>query len=143
VGDLEGEFMAQVTWGRPVAVVATAAAAAGAALVWTAHVPGLRVSLAYLVGGDQLTTDSWWLSCGAALLLSACLSLVAAAFVSRAWAVTGALLALTVTVGFAVRLALDPVVDQLSASDLGSGLKLSFLAGVLAMVAAFGVGEDD
>jgi len=135
--------MAQLTWGRPVAVVATSAAAAGAALVWTADVPGLRVSLAYLVGGDQLRTDSWWLSCGAALLLAAVLSLVAAAFVSRAWAVTGALLALAVTVGFAVRLALDPVIDQLSASDLGPGLKLSFLAGVLALVAAFGVGADD
>lgn len=135
--------MEQLTWGRPVAVVATAAAAAGAALVWTADVPGLRVSLAYLVGGDELRTDSWWLSCGAALLLAAVLSLVAAVFVSRSWAVTGALLALAITVGFAVRLALDPVIDKISASDLGPGLKLSFLAGVLAMVAAFGVGADD
>jgi len=135
--------MAQLTWGRPVAVVATAAAAAGAALDWTADVPGLRVSLAYLFGGDQLRTDSWWLSCGAALLLAAALALVAAVLVSRAWAVTGALLALAVSVGFTVRLALDPVIDQLSASDLGPGLKLSFAAGLLAMVAAFGVGADD
>ena len=135
--------MAQLTWGRPVAVVATAAAAAGAALVWTREVTGLHVSLSYLVGGDQLETESWWLSCGAALLLAAALSVVAAVLVSRAWAVTAALLALAVSVGFTVRLALDPVVDELSASDLGPGLKLSFLAGVLALVAAFGVGADD
>ena len=47
------------------------------------------------------------------------------------------------SVGFTVRLALDPVIDQLSASDLGPGLKPSFAAGVLALIASFGVAADD
>ena len=135
--------MAQLTWGRPVAVVATAAAAAGAALVWTREVTGLHVSLV-LPGGGRPARDRELVAVlrrrSAARRV---LVVVAAVLVSRAWAVTGALLALAVSVGFTVRLALDPVIDELSASDLGPGLKLSFLAGVLAMVAAFGVGADD
>ncbi len=132
-----------LTWGRPVAVVATAAAGASAALVWTADLTGLQVSLAYLFGGDTVRTDDWWLSCGAALLLAAALALVAAVFISRAWAVTGALLAMAVSMGFGVRLALDPRIEGISANDVGPGLWLGVLAGVLALVAAFGVGTDD
>jgi hypothetical protein len=63
--------------------------------------------------------------------------------VARAWAVTGALVGLGVSVGFTVRLAFDPVVDKISAEDIGPGLWLSFLAGVLCLAAAFGVGAPD
>ncbi len=135
--------MEQLTWGRPVALVAAAGALAGAALVWTAEVTGLHVGLAYLFGGDALRTEDWWLSCGAALVLGAALTVGAAVLVSRAWAVTGALLALAVTVGFVVRLALDPAIDKIGTEDLGPGLWLSFGAGALALVAAFGVGRPD
>ncbi len=135
--------MQELTWGRPVAVVATASAAAGAALVWTADVTGLHVSLAYVFGGETLRTDNWWLSAGAALLLAAALVLVSAVLVARAWAVTAALVALGVSVGFTVRLAFDPVVDKIGTEDIGPGLWLSFLAGVLCLAAAFGVGAPD